>query len=97
MVTHCCYYDHCEIVKLVLLNVIVLKPCCANCEGIVTVISAIDRQDRVTKRNETDLIQLFQMYVGNASRWYLNCKHNHSSRRFANLELSTYNYEQNRH
>ena len=79
------------------LNVILLKPCCANCEGIVTVISAIDRQDRVTKRNETDLIQLFQMYVGNASRWYLNCKHNHSSRRFANLELSTYNYEQNRH
>ena len=43
------------------LNVTLLKPCCANCEGIATVISAIHRQDRVTKRNETDLIQLFQM------------------------------------
>ena len=25
------------------------------------------------------------------TRWYLNCKHNQSSRRFANLEHSTYN------
>ena len=29
--------------------VIIRKPCCANCEGIVTVISTIDSQDRVTK------------------------------------------------
>ena len=52
---------------MVLLNVIVLKPGYANCEGIVTVIS--DRQGKVTKRNETDLIALSDVFVGNASRW----------------------------
>ena len=43
---------------LVLVNVIMLQPCRVSCEAVVTVISNIDRHDRITERNETDLIVL---------------------------------------